>query len=118
MKAKIFVFMQHRGEIIEQAIRQSGFPITIIAKKLGKSRRWMYLMFDNPQVDIETILAIGKIIHHDFSAEIKEMSAISPTSFEDPENPYNNQTKEYWKNKYLKLLEDYNELLKTVNSKK
>lgn len=118
MKAKIFVFMQHRGEIIEQVIRQSGFPITVIAKKMGKSRRWMYLMFDNPQVDIETILKIGKIIHHDFSAEIKEMSAISPTSFEDPENPYNNQTKEYWKNKYLKLLEDYNELLKQVNSKK
>ncbi len=118
MKAKIFVFMQHRGEIIEQVIRQSGFPITVIAKKMGKSRRWMYLMFDNPQVDIETILKIGKIIHHDFSAEIKEMSAINPTSFEDPENPYNNQTKEYWKNKYLKLLEDYNELLKQVNSKK
>ncbi|WP_343748356.1 hypothetical protein [Fluviicola sp.] len=110
--------MQHRGEIVEQVIRQSGFPITIIAQKLGKSRRWMYLMFDNPQVDIETILAIGKIIHHDFSAEIKELNALTPNSFEDPENPYNNESKEYWKNKYLKLLEDYNELLKQVNEMK
>jgi CRISPR/Cas system-associated exonuclease Cas4 (RecB family) len=117
VQGKIFVTMQHRGEIIEHAIRQSGYPISSIAKKLGKSRRWMYLMFDNTQVDIETILAIGNIIHHDFSDEIKELSAISITSFADPDNPYNNQTKEYWKNKYLKLLEDYNELLKKVNQK-
>ncbi len=114
---KIFVSMQHRGEIVERAIRQSGYPISAIAKKIGKSRRWMYLMFDNTQVDIETILSIGNIIHHDFSDEIKELSAINPHSFEDPENQYNNQTKEYWKNKYLKLLEDYNELLKKSNEK-
>lgn len=114
---KIFVSMQHRGEIVELAIRQSGYPISAIAKKLGKSRRWMYLMFDNTQVDIETVLAIGNIIHHDFSDEIKELNSINPHSFADPENSYNNQTKEYWKNKYLKLLEDYNELLKKTNEK-
>ncbi|WP_343635816.1 hypothetical protein [Fluviicola sp.] len=109
--------MQHRGEIVERAIRQSGYPISAIAKKLGRSRRWMYLMFDNTQIDLETVMAIGNIIHHDFSDEIKELGSINNHSFEDPENPYNNQTKEYWKNKYLKLLEDYNELLKRTNEK-
>jgi CRISPR/Cas system-associated exonuclease Cas4 (RecB family) len=117
MQVKIFVTMQHRGEIVERAIRQSGYPISSIAKKLGKSRRWMYLMFDNTQVDIETVISIGNIIHHDFSDEIKELNSINTSSFSDPENTYNNQTKEYWKNKYLKLLEDYNELLKKTNEK-
>lgn len=116
-QVKIFVTMQHRGEIVERAIRQSGYPISAIAKKLGRSRRWMYLMFDNTQIDLETVMSIGNIIHHDFSDEIKELSSISNQSFEDPENPYNNQSKEYWKNKYLKLLEDYNELLKRTNEK-
>lgn len=116
-EVKIFVTMQHRGEIVERAIRQSGYPISAIAKKLGRSRRWMYLMFDNTQIDLETVMSIGNIIHHDFSDEIKELGSISGHSFEDPENPYNNQTKEYWKNKYLKLLEDYNELLKRTNEK-
>lgn len=111
-----FYPMQHRGEIAEQAIRQSGFPITVIAKRLGKSRRWMYLMFDNPQVDIDTILAIGRIIHHDFSSEIKELNTINHSVLIDPRDKYNDQSKEYWKNKYLKLLEDYNELLKKVNN--
>jgi CRISPR/Cas system-associated exonuclease Cas4 (RecB family) len=110
--------MQHRGEIVERAIRQSGYPISQIAKKLGKSRRWMYLMFDNSQVDIESIISIGKIIHHDFSQEIKELNAISAHSFSEPESKYNKQTKEYWKNKYLKLLENYNELLKRSNPEK
>lgn len=116
-QVKIFVTMQHRGEIVERAIRQSGYPISAIAKKLGKSRRWMYLMFDNTQIDLDKILAIGNIIHHDFSDEIKELGGIHSNIAADPENPYNNQTKEYWKNKYLKLLEDYNELLKRTNEK-
>ena len=116
-QVKIFVTMQHRGEIVERAIRQSGYPISAIAKRLGRSRRWMYLVFDNAQVNLETILEIGNVIHHDFSDEIKELNTINTNNIHDPENPYNNQTKEYWKNKYLKLLEDYNELLKKVNEK-
>jgi CRISPR/Cas system-associated exonuclease Cas4 (RecB family) len=110
--------MQHRGEIVEKAIRQSGYPVSTIAKKLGKSRRWMYLMFDNSQVDIESIISIGKIIHHDFSNEIRELNSINANSFSEPESGYNKQTKEYWKNKYLKLLENYNELLKKINPEK
>ena len=117
-KAKKFVFMQHRGEIVEQAVRQSGLSITVVAKRLRKSRRWMYLMFDNPQVDIDTVLAIGTIIHYDFSADLKELNTMRSNSFSDPEDTYNGQTKEYWKNKYLKLLEDYNELLKKTSPKK
>ena len=107
--------MQHRGEIVERAIRKSGYPITGIARKLGKSRRWMYLMFDNPQVDLESIILIGRIIHHDFSDEIKELHAVNPNLFLEPDSKYNKQNKEYWKNKYLKLLESYNELLKRTN---
>lgn len=106
--------MQHRGEIVERAVRKSGYPISQIARKLGKSRRWMYLMFDNSQVDIESIISISKIIHHDFSDEIKELNALNPSSFIEPELKYK-QNKDYWKNKYLKLLESYNELLQKVN---
>lgn len=107
--------MQHRGEIVERAIRKSGYPITQIARRLGKSRRWMYLMFDNSQVDLESIIKIGRIIHHDFSDEIKELSVINPEAFSEPESKYNKQNKDYWKNKYLKLLESYNALLKKTH---
>jgi predicted transcriptional regulator len=105
--------MEHRGEIIKQAIYKSGYPITELAKKLGKSRRWVYLMFDNTNVSLDLVLQIGKIIHYDFSAEIKETYRYQ-NAINEPATDYKREESqaEYWKNKYLKLLEEYNELLK------
>ena len=104
--------MQHRGEIIRKAVYNSGYTITEIAKSLGKSRKWMYLMFENSNVSLDMVLQIGKIIHYDFTDEIKEFNPSSNAS--KPYTPYEKekQDTEYWKNKYLKLLEEYNELLK------
>lgn len=104
--------MQHRGEIIKIAVYKSGFSISELAKLLGKSRRWMYLMFDNSNVSLDLVLQIGKIIHHEFSDSIKEL----PTSLKVNESPtaYEKEgiSANYWKDKYLKLLEEYNLLLK------
>lgn len=62
--------MQHKGEILEKAIRESGHSITKLAQKMGKSRRWMYQIFDSANVPIDYIIDIGKIIHHDFIIQI------------------------------------------------
>jgi transcriptional regulator with XRE-family HTH domain len=104
--------MQHRGEIIKEAIYRSGCPITELAKRMGKSRRWVYLLFENSTVSIDMILQIGIIIHYDFSNQIEGLNSQTLTLRE----PFPNYLKEedYWKNKYLKLLEDYNDLLKKV----
>jgi predicted transcriptional regulator len=105
--------MQHRGEIIKGAVYRSGYPITELAKRLGKSRRWIYLMFENNMVSLDIVLQIGKIIHYDFTQEIKEFS---PTQRDLKEISIGyekeNDEAEYWKNKYLNLLEEYNEILK------
>jgi predicted transcriptional regulator len=107
--------MKHRGEIIKKAVYQSGFPISKLAIRLGKSRRWIYLLFENNNVSLDIILHISEIIHHDFSDEIKELKP----NTQEPLIYYGNDEKnpEYWKNKYLKLLEEYNELLKLTNGK-
>lgn len=105
--------MQHRGEIIKTAVYQCGFSITKLAERLGKSRRWMYLLFENSNVSLDIILKIGEIIHHDFSNEIKELNQ-TYRGFQEPRASYGNEEDdpEYWKDKYLKLLEEYTELLK------
>jgi len=100
--------MEHKGEIIEKAVRNSGLAISKIAAKLGKSRRWMYLMFDNPNVPYEIILEIGKILHHDFSHDLK----LIQMSVSEPIEHYGNKDVNYWREKYYTLLEEYNELLK------
>jgi hypothetical protein len=102
--------MQHRGEIIKEAVYKSGYPITELAKRMGKSRRWVYLLFENNTVSIDIMLQIGKIIHYDFSEELNRPSANLFTANE-PQSLYISD-EEYWKNKYLNLLEEYNELLK------
>jgi hypothetical protein len=74
--------MQHKGAIVEKAVRESGFPISRIAKKLGKTARWMYFLFNNPNAPLHHIVAIGEVIHYDFSEEIHELKkfTIQPTS--------------------------------------
>jgi predicted transcriptional regulator len=103
--------MQHRGEIIKGAVYESGYTITKLAERLGKSRRWMYLLFENSNVSLDLILQIGEIIHHDFSNDFKELKTKSKIT-NDPENLYSSDEVEFWKNKYLLLLEEYTELLK------
>ena len=109
--------MQHRGEIVERAVRQSGMPLTQLTQKLGRSRRWIYNAFENPYLSLEVILQIGGIIHHDFSEEITELKNPRQLTNEPAERMYSvtdENTVEFWKNKYLLLLEKYNELLEKV----
>lgn len=104
--------MIHRGEIVEAAVRQSGIAITEVAKRIGKSRRHMYNLFDDPNISIDTILKIGKVIHYDFGSDIPEIPSPTSNQLSDLENDYVTQlSNEYWKNKYFKLLEKYNSLL-------
>lgn len=115
--------MQHKGEIIEKAVRQSGYSITKLAKKLGKSTRWMYHVFENSNVSIDYILGIGEIIHHDFSNEIKELKKHKMLNeiqeIKESEAAFKSKQAELenWKDKYLSLLEKYNDLLVKWNKK-
>lgn len=103
--------MQHKGEIVEKAVRQSGMPLTKLVKRLGKSRKWIYNAFENPHLSIDYILEIGSIIHYDFSAEIKELNQ----NFNLNDSSDGSNSVEFWKNKYLKLLEEYKVLLESIS---
>jgi plasmid maintenance system antidote protein VapI len=105
--------MVHRGEIVEQAVRQSGIAISEVAKRINRSRRHLYNIFENPNVPLETILQISKVIRKDITIalpEIQDLHKISSVS--DVEPMYNKEESvNYWKDKYLNLLEKYNQLL-------
>ena len=110
--------MQHKGEIVEKAVRQSGFPLTKLARKMGKTARWLYYIFENTNVPIDYILEIGNIIHYDFTDEIAELKRFKGANTNnqlliDPASPFGGRKDEvtYWKDKYLQVLESYNEML-------
>jgi hypothetical protein len=105
-----FVTMEHRGEIIKKAIEESRISITEIAKRMKKSRQWLYDQFDNPNVSLEHVSAIGKIIRYDFSEEIKAYTFVS-----EPHQKYRKSDDSDWKEKYYSFLEEYSIILKKLN---
>ena len=66
--------MASRGEIVQQVVRESGFSVTRLAQKINISRAQLYLDFANPEMSFDRILAIGKVLRHDFSQEFKDLS--------------------------------------------
>ena len=95
--------MQHKGAILEKAVRASGMSLASLTKKLNRSRRWIYDAFENPNLSIDYILEIGKVMAHE-----------TGNSFIDkkPED-----TVMFWKEKYMGLLEKYNGLLEKVSTR-
>ena len=104
--------MQHKGKILEKAVRQSGMPLTKLSKKMDKSRRWIYNAFENENLSIDYIIEIGNIIHYDFSNDMEDLKNYKDAVDHFGTPPNSNQT-DYWKNKYLNLLEKYNQLLES-----
>jgi predicted transcriptional regulator len=111
------IAMQHKGEIIKKAVLESGFSITRLANRLGKSRRTVYNLFDRQQVPMDLILEIGKIINHDFISEIKDLKKYKTGILETEENE-EGYSIDYWKDKYYQLLEAHNEILKELTRKR
>ncbi len=105
--------MEHKGEKVAKAVKESGYSKTKLAKQLGKSRQWLYDAFDNPNLSVETIVAIGKIIHYDFGYQIK---ATKPAIIRDISTSYDSSDDEvtYWKDKYIQLMEENKRLLQKL----
>lgn len=97
---------QDLGQILEKAVRQSGYPISKLAKKIGYTRQHIYNLFTQQHINIELLMEIGKIINVDFKQDIKLIKNLS--------QPYKitEQANENYKEKYIHLLEEYNTLLK------
>ena len=112
-----FAPMQHRGELLEAAIRKSGIPITRIVNQLKHSRRWLYNQFSRPDVSIDIMLEIGKIIHYNFAQDLPELKQdrrMNGMIKEGNEVGYGEHSAQFWKDKYMLLLEEYNDLLKSL----
>ena len=107
--------MLDRGEIIEKAIRESGYSITVVAQRLGKSRRWMYFLFDNPSVQLDLILQIGKILNYDFSHDIPEIVQ-GKFIVNDPEKRIDQEDVTFWKDKYYALVDEHLEVVKQLRA--
>jgi hypothetical protein len=93
----------HKGQIIKKAVIENGIKISVLARKIGVSRRLIYIIFSKEEVASHYITKIGEVINHDFLEKDNSNPA---------ETPHLYQKVNYWKDAYIKLLEEHNELIK------
>ena len=110
-----FDLMETRGDIVKRAISKSGLSKAALAKKLGVGRTTLYYKLDSEYLDYDFIIQVYQAIKRDISKDFPDL--IKYVSGE-PVEEYSNELKnckeelESYKEKYIKLMEEHNQLLK------
>ncbi|HWV74783.1 MAG TPA: hypothetical protein VN040_23855 [Pseudosphingobacterium sp.] len=110
---------KHYGEILEKTIRRNGYSISALSRKMKVNRRSIYNWFKQPHFKQDIIFKIGCALKYDFSKEFPEFFSsdefqkafdYSPTQVVDLLSEERDKIN-YWKDKYISLLEEYNQTL-------
>ncbi|WP_158828634.1 helix-turn-helix domain-containing protein [Mucilaginibacter lacusdianchii] len=116
---------QHYGQIVEKVIRRNGYSLTELARLTNVNRRSVYNWFNQRRLKKEIIYRIGCALKHDFSVEFPNLFSSSEFKYfknnivllnSNEEEELKEMSDDYWKDKYIALLEKYNNLL--LNSMK
>lgn len=109
---------QHQGEIIEKLIRRNGVSISELARRMRVNRRSVYNWFNQNSLKLDAIIKIGNIVGCDIPKEYP--NAFTPDDFTMLEGmktyhpkvqPETSNNAQFWIDKYVTLLEEYNQLL-------
>jgi len=106
----------HTGAIVERVVRRSGVSITELARRTHVNRRSVYNWFNQKRLKLDIICKIGYVLGHDFSVEFpnlfpKDEFTQMKKLVETRDEVENAESVYFWMNKYIALLEKYNELL-------
>ncbi|MBE9586822.1 hypothetical protein IM792_20400 [Mucilaginibacter sp. JRF] len=104
----------HHGQLVEHAIRRRGISLTDLALSLNVNRRTLYNWFESSFLKKNVIHRIGLAINHDFSVEFPHLFTSDVFSSENIRNSSHqgaDSNHSEWKDKYIALLEKYNEVL-------
>lgn len=112
--------MSHRGEILEVVVNKYSPNKTALAKKMGIDRTTIHRHFKDPDLSDELLLRYAKALKYDFAKEFPELKHYT-NMLEEPITEYRPLTLsdalkeiDYWKAKYLNIVEKHNELLTRI----
>lgn len=114
----------HHGQIIEKVIRRNGYSISELARLTKVNRRSVYNWFNQRNLKSDIIYRIGSVLNYDFSNEFPDLFINAHSGEPIPVIKANfdaidGRNDLYWKDKYIQLLEKYNDLLiKFVDSQR
>ncbi|MBE9584616.1 hypothetical protein IM792_09180 [Mucilaginibacter sp. JRF] len=111
----------HNGQLVEYAVRKRGISLTDLSIELGVNRRTIYNWFDTPFLKKNIIYRIGVAVNHDFSVEFPQYFASEMFSSDKIRTAQNNGivsiNQPDWKDKYIDLLEKYNQILASMHTR-
>ncbi|MFD0794260.1 helix-turn-helix domain-containing protein [Mucilaginibacter litoreus] len=114
--------MEHFGQIVEKVIRRDGYSISELARLTNVNRRSVYNWFKQKRLRPEIIYRIGLALNYDFSKDFPTLFNVN--EFKNIKNsqqllnnswviPHEEKSESYWKDRYISLLEKYNDLLRS-----
>jgi hypothetical protein len=106
----------HRGQILQAAVDATKLRKKTIAEKAGYSRASYYKHIQEPELEYHILAAYGKAMKYDFNEDLPEMPKYQ---LSEPDESYGIELdlkeavrqRDYWKDKYVALLEKYNKLI-------
>lgn len=102
----------HMGQTLELIIRKNELNLTELANEVGVDRRTFYYWFKKEVLKESTINRISKVINSDGLNNSIRTNLLEPCFSHPAEITINKGGDEYWKDKYVNLLERYTALLK------
>ena len=106
---------RHQGQIIEKAVRGSGYTLVQVAKRVGVSRSTLYNAFGQETLNTNFINRLGRVIHYDFTKDFPEIVHDEGyIDLDDHLDLYKRKIEQELsevQKKYYQILEEYNKLL-------
>jgi AcrR family transcriptional regulator len=100
----------HMGRLLEKVIRKKGINISELAAALNVTRTTIYNWFKKEVIDEVTMERISSVISYDIHSSDKTKATIIRAPIVEP-SLQEEKDDEYWRNKYVDLLERYAKLL-------
>jgi len=104
------------GEVLERIVRRDRMGISELSRKMNVSRRTIYNWFGQDRLSHEVIWQIGHLLGMDlfnsFPEAFPKGDLVSAGSLEsNKQSDMESNSVCFWMNKYIHLLEKYNNLL-------
>jgi predicted transcriptional regulator len=121
--------MAHQGEILQEAIKNSGYSVSKLVQELGITRPTIYRKFKEATLDYSFVKRVGELIQHDFThdfdtpvqSQLPFTASVSPVTVTpsvssraqvlQPVEQDCTKALMTLQAKYIALLEAYNDLL-------
>lgn len=115
---KDICIVAHKGEILESVVTKKIPNKSELSRLMGYDRSTIYRHYADPDLEDGIILKYAKVLKYDFSKEFPHLKdygfQLNESLTEYKPMTLSEALKEVdlWKDKYIRLLEQYNEMLK------